>query len=107
MDNDDTIHLRELCYKFNAVTELYKKSVENMSNLETELDIGIIKEDISDKLSWKKNVLELIKKNNLYMNKYISYNNAKKEVKVSTSGLKALEVEINSIKKIHDHLPKG
>ena len=107
MDFDDTIRLRELCTQFNAVTEIYKKAVEDVSTLETELDIGIVEENISDKLSWKKNVLELIKKNSIYMNKYISYAEAKKGVKIATSGLKALEVEINGLKKIHDHLPKG
>lgn len=106
MDYDDTIHLRQLCKKYDDNSELLNGCLKLAADHELTLDMGIVEENVSDRLSWKNKVLELIKTNSSYSSVYTGYVKAKTQIKVCQTSLKSIETEINCIKKTLEVIPK-
>ena len=106
MDNDDCIKMRTLARDFDDRSNLLCNVLQLKADIELMLDMGIIDENISDKLSWKKNVIELIKKNDSYKQVYIDYCKQVASIKVCQTKLKSIENEINILKKTYEETPR-
>lgn len=105
MDNEDCIKLRELAETHSETSQLLTDCLKKAQDLELELDLGIIKHDISDTVTWKKQVLKLIKKEKMFAVIYSKFMKNKADIKICQTVLKTIETEINIIKKTIEVTP--
>lgn len=105
MDNDDCILLRKLAIQFNQVAKTANKSIGLWMVAETQLDKAIIQHRIKDSLAWKKQVLALIVSHPEYDQLHTDYMEGKKGQKISDNAMKAIENEMNAVKKTFIETP--
>ena len=102
IDHDDCVRMRELCLKYNKLVAMHNEVIAETNEKEIHLDLGIIKNDISSSITWKKQVIELIKKAPEYETTYIEYKHGLVKEKATLKTMKACEGEINCLKKTID-----
>ena len=105
VDFDDCQRMRALFADFTVHTLAKNKAVEAWTNAEKALCLSIARLDISDKLAWKKQCIEVIKIAPDMSVVFEIYCDNKAAEKVYTNLLKAIENETNVLKKIHEHTP--
>ena len=104
-DYDDCKKLRALVEDFNSSTRMMNLSTTKWMLAETQLNLGIIQQNISAAWAWKKQVLELCKADESYASKMLDFYQGKENEKVCKATLKALENEMNVLKKIYEVTP--
>lgn len=105
IDNEDCKKMRSLSKNFNTVSKIKNNAVSEWMLAESELDVGIVNNRISEKLSWKKQVLELCKIDSTFLEHHRKYIEGKRDEKRCQNALKAIENEINVLKKTYDETP--
>jgi len=105
LDNDDCIRLRELAHSYNNVTKRANDAIIKWMCAETELDKQIIRNNVKDTLSWKKQVLALISAHPEWDDLHTQFMEGKQENKLAENILKAIEMEMNALKKIFEVTP--
>lgn len=105
MDNEDCIKLRQLASTYNEVTKKANQSIGKWMFAETKLDKAIIKHKIKDSLAWKKQMIALVAEFPEYDFLHTDYMDGKKGQKIADNVLKAIENEMNAIKKTFEETP--
>jgi hypothetical protein len=105
MDNEDCIKLRELADQFNQVAKSANKAISQWMVAETSLDKAIIQHRIKDSLAWKKQVISLITQHPQYDCLHTEYMEGKKGQKIADNAMKAIENEMNAVKKTFSETP--
>jgi Zn-dependent M32 family carboxypeptidase len=105
-DYDDCERMRKLTKTYNEMITFKTKASDLWRIAETRLDIGIMDNNISDKLSWKKQVIELCKVSKMYQKYHLEYYDGRRQEKAADNAIKAIENEVNVLKKIYDSTPR-
>ncbi len=106
IDNDDCIRLRKLIRQYNSVTECMNNAINDWVLEEVKLNEAIANFNIDVKMSWKKQVIELTRKHPEFLGVQTKYYHNKRGEKTAKNTLKALENEINILKKTYEITPK-
>jgi hypothetical protein len=106
MDNDDCIQLRKLAQQYNQVAKTANTSISKWMLAETKLDKAIIEHRIKDSLAWKKQVIALIVSYPQYDQLHSDYMEGKCNQKISDNAMKAIENEMNAVKKTFIETPE-
>jgi len=99
IDFDDCIKLEDMCTQSDFIVRNLNTATEDMADAEVELSLAIASCNIKDSLTWKKQIIELIKQDEKYVEVYKKYSNAKTQVSINRGLLRALETRINCLKK--------
>ena len=105
MDNDDCIRLRYLADQFNKATLEATAGLSKWLRAETKLDKAIILNRVKDTLAWKKQVIALITTHPEYDSLHTEFMDGKEAQKVADYKLKAIENEMNALKKVFEETP--
>jgi len=106
MDFDDTIRIRKLVHSFNEMTLKANAAVRKWMTAEMQLDKALILNKIKNSSAWSKQIIELISIKPEYDALHSDYHIGRLEEKCAINALKAIEMEVNALKKIYDETPK-
>jgi hypothetical protein len=105
-DYDDCLKMKELALQYDEIAMNKNAAIQSWTTSEIILNKGIIKHKISERWSWKKQILELCKIDNDYETDIENYYSNKSAEKMMTNTLKSIENQINILKKIYESTPK-
>ncbi len=106
LDFDDTIRIRKLVHTFNEKTLEANAALRKWMSAEMNLDKALILNKVKNSSAWTKQIIELITTNPQYDNLHTDYHIGRLEEKCAINVLKAIEMEVNALKKIYDETPK-
>lgn len=105
-DNEDVIRIRKLAHHFNEYTKKANDAVRKWMTAETALDKALILGNVRTTSAWAKQVIELVAKSPEYDVLHTEYKEGKMEERLAMNTLKAIETEMNALKKLYEEIPK-